>query len=64
LTGQQTPNMPNILTIVNKPSEKMRAQTNNSPFKPYNLTMGQQSIFDTPKLGHHKMTPKKGKTTP
>lgn len=56
--------MPNILTIVNKPSEKMRAQTNNSPFKPYNLTMGQQSIFDTPKLGHHKMTPKKGKTTP
>jgi hypothetical protein len=50
MTGQQTPNMPNILTFVNRPSEKMRAQTNNSPFKPYNLMKmkEQRSIFDTP----------------
>ena len=50
MNGQQTPSLPaKMLDVVNRQQEKVRAQTNNSPFKPYNMTLGQRSIFDTPK---------------
>ena len=41
MNGQQTPSLPaKMLDVVNRQQEKVRAQTNNSPFKPYNMNLG------------------------